>query len=283
MPVARINGADLYHEVHGSGNTVLLTHGSWGDSTAWRAVVPGLAKGYEVVTWDRRGHSRSSAGDGPDTLDQDAADLAGLIDHLGRRGAHVYGTSSGGAVVLKMLVTHPDLVSSVAVHEPALPGLLEDTADEATARTLREMNRDLDAVKTMIESGRDEAATEYFIDNVAVGSGAWDQFPEEVKSAYIANAGTYAGELSDPTAFVVDTDALAESTVPILVTLGTESPRLLVETTMELIRQVPTVRVETLEGVGHVPYRTHPDQWLATLFDFYRTMEANKARFRETP
>lgn len=278
MAVAHINGADLYFEVHGSGETVFLTHGSWGDATGWQAVVPRLAERYEVVIWDRRGHSRSSEGDGAGSIDEDATDLAALIEHLDRQGAHVYGSSSGGTVVLKLVAARPDLVAGVAVHEPAVPGLLRGVGDEDTARVLEEMDHHLDKVRTLIESDDDETAAEYFIDNVAVGPGAWEQFPQEVRRTFIANAKTYAGELSDPTAFLVDTDTLAAGDVAIMVTLGTESPPLLLATTRELIRRIPSARVETLEGSGHVPYRTHPDLWLETLVGFYETVATGRAR-----
>lgn len=278
MAIASFDDVDLYYEVHGSDETVFLTHGSWGDTTGWQAVVPGLAERFEVVIWDRRGHSRSTHGSGAGTIDDDATDLAALIEHLGRDKAHVYGTSSGGAVVLKLVAARPDLVASAAVHEPAVPGLLDGVGDEDTARLVEEMNRYLDKVRTMIDGSDHETAAEYFINNVAVGPGAWEQFPEEVRRTLTANAATYAEELSDPTAFVVDTDKLAAREVPILVTLGTESPPLLLATTRELIRRVPTVQVETLEGSGHVPYRTHPDLWLKTLLDYYDTIS-----IRSTP
>lgn len=276
MAFARINGVDLYYEVHGSGETVFITHGSWGDATAWQAVVPGVAERYEVVIWDRRGHSRSSDGNGAGTIDDDATDLAALIEYLDRHPAHVYGSSSGGTVVLKLVAARPDLVTSVAVHEPAVPGLLDGISDEDTARVLDEMNGHLDKVRTLIHSGENETAAEYFIDNVAVGPGAWERFPREVRRTFITNAKTYAEELSDPTAFVVDTDTLAASDVPILVTLGTESPQLLLATARELMRRIPSARVATLEGSGHVPYRTHPDLWLNTLLGFYKAVTPSR-------
>lgn len=277
MSIASVNGVNLYYEVHGAGETVFLTHGSWGDATGWQTVVPGLAERFEVVIWDRRGHSRSSDGDWAGTIDADAADLAALIGHLDREGAHVYGSSSGGTVVLKLAAVHPDLVASAAVHEPAVPGLLDGIGDDHITRALGDLSLHLDKVGTLLESGDDETAAEYFIDNVAVGRGAWEQFPRDVRQTLTANAKTYAGELSDPTAFVVDTDTLATTELPIMVTLGTESPPLLQATTRELIRRIPSVRVETLEGSGHVPYRTHPDLWLETLLDYYETIPARSA------
>ncbi len=276
MAVAHMKDADLYYEVHGTGETLFLTHGSWGDATGWRAVIPGLAERYEVVIWDRRGHSRSSGGERSGTIDDDATDLAELIQHLDRPGAHVYGSSSGGTVVLKLLAARPDLVSSVVVHEPAVPGLLDSLEDTETRTLLEEMNDSLDRVRAMIESDQHAAAAEYFIDNVAIGPGAWDRLPQEVRRAFTANAPTYAEELCDPTAFVVDTDTIAAADIPLLITHGTESPPLLLAATHKLIDGLPGARVVTLENSGHVPYRTDPDLWLQTYVGFLQTVSASR-------
>lgn len=264
-----VNGVDLYYEVTGSGQPLVLTHGSWGDATAWQGVIPTLASRFRVVIWDRRGHSRSSDGAGAGSFQQDADDLAALIEHLGLADAHVYGTSAGGIVVLTMVASRPDLVRSAAVHEPPVMGLLDEGTDADTARSLAEQRQQLDRVRTMIEAGSWPEAAEYFFDNVAVGPGAWDNYPEPVRSALEANAPTYADELADPMAWAVDAGAISAAGVPIMITQGTESPALILAAASELVRQIPSARAVTLEGSGHVPYRTHPDLWLETLMAYF--------------
>ena len=59
MTVARVNGVDLYYEVHGAGEPLVLVHGSWSDAATWRQVVPAMADSFRVLVYDRRGHSRS--------------------------------------------------------------------------------------------------------------------------------------------------------------------------------------------------------------------------------
>src|SRR4051794_31769002 len=100
MPTANLNGVDLFYEIRGAGPRLVLTHGSWTDSTDWDPVLDALVERFEVVTWDLRGHSRSQSGPGPGSRDQDAADLAALIEHLGRGPVHNVGNSYGSIVVL---------------------------------------------------------------------------------------------------------------------------------------------------------------------------------------
>jgi pimeloyl-ACP methyl ester carboxylesterase len=61
---AAINPVDLFYEITGSGEPMVLVHGSWGDHHNWAPVVPLLSKSFRVVTFDRRGHSQSQTGSG---------------------------------------------------------------------------------------------------------------------------------------------------------------------------------------------------------------------------
>src|SRR5688500_5329435 len=83
MPTININNIDLHYEVQGEGPPVFLVHGSWADHTNWFMVAAGLADSFRVVTYDRRGHSRSERPTGPRTRRMDEDDLAALIEALG--------------------------------------------------------------------------------------------------------------------------------------------------------------------------------------------------------
>ncbi len=125
MATTKVNGVELYYETMGTGDCLVLTHGSWTDGTGWDRVVGALAERYQVVVWDRRGHSRSQAGDGPGSRAEDAADLAGLIEHVGGQPVHVAGNSYGAIVTLTLVISRPELVATATVHEPPLWALLE--------------------------------------------------------------------------------------------------------------------------------------------------------------
>jgi pimeloyl-ACP methyl ester carboxylesterase len=61
MPTESLNGIKSFYERQGVGPPIVLVHGSWGDHHNWDAVVPGLAREYDVIRYDRRGHSQSLA------------------------------------------------------------------------------------------------------------------------------------------------------------------------------------------------------------------------------
>jgi pimeloyl-ACP methyl ester carboxylesterase len=271
-----VNGVELYYETTGAGDCLVLTHGSWSDGTGWDRVAAGLAERYRVVVWDRRGHSRSQPGDGPGSRAEDAADLAGLIEHVSGEPVHVAGNSYGSTVTLTLLTERPDLVVTAAVHEPPLWGLLEGTRDQALVAELSRADADLAVVRKLISSGDYRDAAEHFVEHVALGPGTWQQLPAPFRAVLEANAPTYLDELADDTALSIDNAGLAATTAPLLLTHGTESPKLFPAVIAELLKLVPAARVDVLEGAGHIPHTTHPEEWIAHLTAFHDQQIADR-------
>lgn len=269
MTTTMVNGVELYYEIKGAGDCLVLTHGSWTDGSGWGPAVDRLAERYEVVVWDRRGHSRSQAGEGPGSRAEDAADLAGLIEHVSRGPVHVAGNSYGAIVTLTLVTERPDLVATAAVHEPPLFGLLEGTRDQAIGHELAAADASVEVVRDLIRSGNHRDAAEHFIEHVALGPGTWGQLPDAFRTVVVANAPTFLDELADPTARSIDAAALATTTVPLLLMHGTESPVLFPAVIAELAQLVSAARVEVLDGAGHVPHATHPEDWTARLVGFH--------------
>lgn len=116
MPITRINGHDMYYEVHGRGPPAVCL-GGWG---TWchggeGQLARGLADRYRVLVIDYRGLGES--GDDPDappTMALHAADVAGLLDHLGWRDVHFIGLVGMGACIgQEVAIRRPDLVRSL--------------------------------------------------------------------------------------------------------------------------------------------------------------------------
>ncbi len=272
MATGKLNGVELYYETAGAGPRLVLTHGSWTDGSGWAPVVAVLAGRYEVVTWDRRGHSRSDSGAGPGSRAEDAADLAALIEHLGGGPVHVAGNSYGAIVTLTLVTTRPELVASAAVHEPPILALLEGSLDPDIVAVLGSLDRAFSRVTGLIATGDHRAAAEHFIDHVALGPGSWEQLPDPFRAILEANAPTFLDEARDPTSGSVDAATLAATTVPLLFTSGSESPSFFAAVIGELSLLVPTAQVATIAGAGHIPHATHPDRWIATLLAFHETI-----------
>lgn len=133
MSVLDVPGAQLYYETRGSGPLLIMVPGATGDARTFTAVSEYLAEHYTVLTYDRRGFSRSPL-DGPQDYDYrlatDADDVARLIEHLGGGAATVFGTSSGAVIALTVLTRHPSAIDALVAYEPASMTLLPDATSE---------------------------------------------------------------------------------------------------------------------------------------------------------
>lgn len=276
MTTARLNGIELYYEVAGDGDRLVLTHGAWSNADTWVDMVERLRDGYEVVTWDRRGHSRSQPDPGSGDYSEDVADLVALIEHLGGEPVHLIGNSSGAEIVLRVVATRPDLVLSVAAHEPGLFGWLPQS--DPHVKALLEAERSLcDEVVEIIESGDNARAAERFIEQV-LGEGAWEMTPPELRSRMIENAPTFLAEgrqAFSPGGF--DPAEIGAYDVPTLLTVGSASNELNRLAVRYLGEHLPGVRLDELEGAGHIPHRSHPDFYAACLLSFLETVRSREA------
>ena len=131
MSILIVPGAQLSYEVSGSGPLLILIPGAAGTGEVFRPLASHLISQYRVVTYDRRGFSRSHL-DGPQDyahrLATDADDVRRLIEHLTSRPTTVFGNSSGALVALEVLTRYPKQVQTVVAHEPPVVLLLPDAA-----------------------------------------------------------------------------------------------------------------------------------------------------------
>jgi len=122
----QIPGAILYYEVRGSGPILLLIHGGGGDADKFDNIADHLADRYTVVTYDRRGHSRSNLIDKTEDykVETHSKDAHLLLAELTDKPAYVFGSSSGAVIGLDLCMHHPGQVRGMIPHEPVLFQLL---------------------------------------------------------------------------------------------------------------------------------------------------------------
>ena len=107
MPKARIEGVELYYEIHGSGFPLVLIRGLGSNADHWYSQVPPFSLRFRLVIFDNRGIGRSGKPDVRYTIPMMADDTAGLMDALGIPKAHILGLSMGGMIAQEFALRHP--------------------------------------------------------------------------------------------------------------------------------------------------------------------------------
>lgn len=115
MPIAAVNGTELYYEVIGEGEPVVLLPGLGMGAAYFNLAAPLFAQSTKAIALDPRGMARSAKPAEPYSAETWADDVAALLDDLGEGPAHIVGCSLGGCVAMALVDRHPEKVASLAL------------------------------------------------------------------------------------------------------------------------------------------------------------------------
>ncbi|GGF13752.1 oxidoreductase [Youhaiella tibetensis] len=106
-----VNGLEMYYEIHGEGEPLVLIHGAWMNiDTNWAALMPTLAMDHKVIALEMQGHGRTTDRDTPITYEGMADDVAAALDALQVEKADIFGYSMGAGIALQLVIRHPEKV-----------------------------------------------------------------------------------------------------------------------------------------------------------------------------
>jgi len=166
---ANVNGIKLYYEIHGEGKPLVLIHGGGSTiQTTFGNILPLLAKKYTIIAVEMQGHGHTSDRKGPETFQQDADDVAALLQQLSISKASFFGFSNGGTTSLQIAIRHPEVVDKIVVasgayqREGFIPGFFEGMQHASLANMPKplqdaflKINPDTSALLAMHNKDRD--------------------------------------------------------------------------------------------------------------------------------
>jgi 3-oxoadipate enol-lactonase len=137
---AEVNGVSLDYEISGSGRLIAFGHSLGMNGKIFEPIRPALENHGRVLTWDARGHGNSEKPATGWTVEDLAADLRALIEHLGENRAVVAGLSMGGNTAIAYAVAYPDkldgliLADTTAWYGEGAPEAWEKRAQNAETK-----------------------------------------------------------------------------------------------------------------------------------------------------
>jgi pimeloyl-ACP methyl ester carboxylesterase len=274
-----VNGARIYHEVRGSGPSALFIAGSTGDAGHFERVAQLLCDEFTIVTYDRRGNSRSPRPDGwqSTSTEEQSDDAARLIEALGIAPAAVFGTSGGAIIGLNLLIRHPELVRGAILHEPSMNAGMSNS--EEVAGAIQQV------VESGMQRGGPRGAVEAFL-RFVVGDQTYKNFEPSLLERMLENGETLFGvEFGVFDSYSPDDATLGGVEVPVVLMAGTESRPYFGEASRWLASRL-NVELETLPG-GHSPYIDRPEDMAQALRPLLRQLSRQswglspKQNFRE--
>ena len=256
MPVADVNGHSLYFEDTGGNDpAVVLSHGFLMDHEMFAPQISALSGDFRMITWDQRGFGQTPAG-GPFTCWDSAADVLGLLDHLGIEQAALVGMSQGGFLSLRAALTAPERVKALALIDTQA-----GTEDPAARPAFEAINAEWNA--------NGPAAVQDAVAGIILGPGnAWDPW-------FAKWAAAPRDSLDEPLRCLFDrediTDRLVEIACPAIVIHG-DADQAIPLARAEILAQglAGCESLVVVAGGPHACNLSHPDQVNGPLSDFLR-------------
>jgi pimeloyl-ACP methyl ester carboxylesterase len=140
------DGVKIHYEVHGSGPTLLLSHGYSSTARMWDGQIAALKDRYQVIVWDMRGHGESDYPADQSRYSEalTVGDMKALLDQVGAKTAIIAGLSLGGYMSLAFAASHPERVAALMLFDTG-PGFKKDEARAKWNETARQRAATLEA------------------------------------------------------------------------------------------------------------------------------------------
>lgn len=274
------NGAIAVRET-GSGEPVVLLHGSASTGAQWRGLQQELKGDFRLVAVDLPGYggTRAKALYGRPGLDRMAEALRGTIEACGRA-VHLVGHSYGGAVALRIAMRRPELVSSLTLVEPALFHVLRD-GDAGDRRLFAEIASVAGLIAAGIANDAAAAGMAGFID-FWNGDGSWTGTGSDLRARLTGTAGQV---MADFRTLFAESWALRECAgiaCPTLILKGARSVAVTRRIADMLDGTISGATLITVLEAGHMMPVTHPERVNPLIEVHLRATRAAAAAERRT-
>ena len=270
MPKVKVGDINMYYEVHGEGEPLVLIPGATGNVDTSSAHIQAFSAEYRVIAYDPRGAGQSDAPEIPYTMEMMADDLAGLLDAINIDSAHLHGESLGGMIAQEFVLRHPDRVRNLVL-ACTNPGIAHRVRTDEETRSTIERLRSLppeDRITGMFRLN----VSQKFLDNNPDSIQTFIEITQKHPAPPQGQMGQTQAVASHDTY-----DRLPEIKAPTLVIHGEIDRMVPVENARILASRIPGAELVILKGMGHLFNVEAEDESNKIILDFLRRHPASKA------
>jgi 2-(acetamidomethylene)succinate hydrolase len=255
-------GVELGYDERGSGEAVVLVHGTASTRTIWREVRGELGDELRTIAYDRRAYGDSGAPEGftAATVPEHGDDLIALIRALDLAPALLCGHSFGAMTCLDVIVREPELVRAAVLVEPPMLWLAA-TGTEATSE-----------LRAAIERGAAERGAGGAIiafTQVVCGPQAADVVGRERGIASLSETRGFASDMAVVNDWAITPRELRSIEAPVVMVAGTRTPPAYRDPAHALARMIPSAELREADS-GHLV----PNEAPAVVADAIRAIAA---------
>jgi len=281
LQTAFVGETSLAYMETGAGQPIIFVHGIPTDYRAWNAQVEAFSSRYHMIAYSRRlakpNQNREDYANS--TIENNSADLIGLIQYLKVSPVHLVGHSYGGFTAAYCAATHPELIRTLVLVEPAVSTiLLKDRKNPVqllslllrsplTAISAAKFQRNsLDPSLAAFDRGDYDTALRLNVDGIMNQKDALDRLPEPARTMMKENEKTVGELKSEPPAF--GKDVASRISAPTLLVNGANSPRVLHTIASRLAKAIPHSETAKVPGSAHFPHVEKPQEFNTLVLDF---------------
>ena len=269
MPKVKVSDINMYYEIHGEGEPLVMIPGASATTEAYLLKVPLYSEEYQVILLDNRGAGQTDKPDIPYTIRMMADDLAGLLGKIGVNSAHIYGESMGGMVAQEFAINYPERVKSLILISTYCGGP-HGTLPSPSKRFDRELRAKMSPEELGMETLRLCVTRDYIDKHPDVAKTMMEAMVKMSEPAYAALRQAEAVRGFDTY------EHLREIKAPTLIMAGDDDAAIPVENSSIIASMIPHAELVIFKDAGHILIEAgeKPDR---IRLEFLRRHSATKA------
>jgi pimeloyl-ACP methyl ester carboxylesterase len=271
MPKVKVGDINMYYEIHGKGEPLVMIMGLGGNLEWMRPAIPTYSREYRLILFDNRGSGQSDAPDIPYTMEMMADDTAGLLDAIGIDSAHIQGASMGGMIAQQFVLRYPERVISLILACTYCGGPGSSLMTDPEMIEAGQRMQSLSGKELMMETLRLGVSQKFIDENPS--------HVQEIVKMMAKHPMTPQGQMGQGQACATHNtyDRLPEIKAPTLVIAGDADKIIPVENSRIIASRIPGAELVILKNMGHMFVTEAADESNRIMLEFLRRHSAKKA------